>query len=149
MSARLISLGTGPTRIVFGLAALAFALAAGWESRMLERLPGVSGIGPGAFPGLVSVVMAVSAVALLTGRGDAQAQPFTLEAPLRVLSATAALIALVIAMGQVPILLVIAAFVVLFQLILGERRPLLLFGGAAAITAAIWFGFHVLLNTPL
>lgn len=136
------------TRIVAAIVFLAMGAGALWESARLQGLPGSDGVGSGAFPGLAAVALTIAALGLLSGWGD-RSEPLVIEAPLRVFAALLALIAFVVAMGQVPILAAIAVFVAVFQFVLGERRLFVLAGGTVAITVAVWVMFGLLLNVPL
>lgn len=135
------------TRIGAALVCLAVGLGALWESNRLQNLPGGDAVGSGAFPGLAAIALTIASLGLLSGIGD-RGEPLRIEAPLRVLAALGALVAFVAAMGQLPIIAVLAVFVFVFQIILGERRPFILAAGTAALTGGVWLMFGVLLNVP-
>ncbi len=138
-----------PVRFVLGTVALAVAGWFLWESIALQATPGADRVGPGAFPGLVSFIMAAAALALLLGIGEGRAQALEVERPLHVLATLAALVGFVIALGQAPMLAVIFVLSLVLPLIVGERRPLPLLAGAAGLTLAVWLLFGLLLRVPL
>ncbi|HEY0212080.1 MAG TPA: tripartite tricarboxylate transporter TctB family protein [Paenirhodobacter sp.] len=147
--APVIRVATRPLRIGTGLVMLAVAAGALAEAARLQGLPGTTSIGPGAFPGLVAIVLGIAALILLSGRGDKDAEPLRIEHANRVLLGAAAIVLFVLAMAFLPILGAIAAFTCGFQWLMGERRARLLIGGSLGLTAAIWVAFGLLLNTPI
>lgn len=136
------------TRVAAALVFLAMGLGAMWESHRLQGLPGSDAVGSGAFPGLASIALTLAALGLLSGIGDSS-QPLQIEAPLRVFSAMVALIGFVASMGQMSILVPIGVFTAVFQLLLGERRPVMVLGGSLGLAGAVWLLFGVLLGVPL
>ncbi|MGN0934222.1 tripartite tricarboxylate transporter TctB family protein [Falsigemmobacter intermedius] len=142
-----VHLSAAATRRGAALLFLVVSAGAIRESLRLQALSGADAVGSGAFPGLAALALGLAALVLLSGWRD-QGIAFEVSQPLRVLAALLAMIAFVAALGQAPILPVIAAFVALFQALLGERRLPVIFGGAAAVTLAIQVMFGLLLNVP-
>jgi hypothetical protein len=143
-----------PGETVFGLALLAFALWALWESHAIAGFDRLSGAG--VFPMLASGVMAASALAILSETrrraapedgGAAAAARFLL--PPRLILFAALMTAFAAAIPPLGFLPAAGAFALAAIWLLWRRGPLRAAAVTALAIAAIWLVFRVVFQVVL
>jgi hypothetical protein len=137
----------------YAAAALSIAIA-GWfllESLpLLPAAPGSNDVGPGAAPALAAMLLAVAGIIVAFQANEAAPEAAEVHEPLRVVSALLLLLAFVVALAStLNAWVVITAFVLAMQLVLGEWRWTWLVGGTGLLVLTIWFLFGYILAVPL
>lgn len=141
---------------VFGAVLLVLGLAVLTAASGYPKIPGQN-VGPGLFPGLIAVGLAVCALLLIAGGVRRRAQSPWFE-PLPWLSSRRHAVAFVTVLGSVVFYIALAdrigfmivAPLALFAMFLSFRvRPPPAAAIALVASLAIWYAFYKLLRVPL
>ncbi|HBB77039.1 hypothetical protein BBI09_06480 [Stutzerimonas xanthomarina] len=132
-----------------GLAGLILAVAYGWQAQQLQVASAGSGaIGPGAFPTLLAIGLAISSLYFMI-RPDAD-QPWpALKVFVQILSVFVALVVFVITLESVGFIVAAGAVIAFLAWRMGASlKPAALVGGGAAVGMFVLFNYGLELSLP-
>jgi putative tricarboxylic transport membrane protein len=132
-----------------GLAGLILAIAYGWHAQQLQvASAGTGAIGPGAFPTLLAIGLAIASLYFMV-KPDADQKWPAIKVFVEILSVFIALIAFVLVLELVGFILA-AALVIAFLAwrMGGSIKPSAVVGAAAAVTMFVLFNYGLELSLP-
>lgn len=132
-----------------GLAGLILAIAYGWQAQQLQvASAGVGAIGPGAFPTLLAIGLALSSLYFMV-RPDAS-QPWPpLKVFVEIFAVFAALVVFVIVLESVGFIVAAGAVIAFLAWRMGASlRPAAMVGAGAAVGMFVLFNYGLELALP-
>ncbi|WP_312245834.1 tripartite tricarboxylate transporter TctB family protein [Stutzerimonas nitrititolerans] len=132
-----------------GLAGLILAVAYGWQAQQLQVASAGSGaIGPGAFPTLLAIGLAISSLYFMIRPDVDQPWP-ALKVFVQILSVFVALVVFVITLESVGFIVAAGAVIAFLAWRMGASlKPAALVGGGAAVGMFVLFNYGLELSLP-
>lgn len=132
-----------------GLAGLILAIAYGWQAQQLQvASAGVGAIGPGAFPTLLAVGLAIASIYFMV-RPDADQKWPAMKVFVEIFSVFFALIAFVLVLEIVGFIVAAGVVIAFLAWRMGASiKPSAAVGAAAAVTMFVLFNYGLELSMP-